>query len=142
MKETQTQLLTVRKPRQPRARHKVELILEAAIRLLDKGGLPMLTTNAVADTAGVSIGTIYQYFPNKEAILEALADREIAVLSARVLAVLDAPPRSGPLRKAPMPASSSRSAGRDVASGARVRAANSRGQAVSSSARATASRER
>jgi AcrR family transcriptional regulator len=88
MKQPQVQSLAIRKPRQPRARHKVELILEAAIRLLDKGGLPLLTTNAVADTAGVSIGTLYQYFPNQEAILEALADREMAELSARVLAVL------------------------------------------------------
>jgi AcrR family transcriptional regulator len=88
MKTPRTQNLIARKPRQERARHKIELILEAAIRLLDKGGLAMLTTNAVADTAGVSIGTLYQYFPNKEAILEALADREMAELSARVLAVL------------------------------------------------------
>ena len=88
MKATQTQKLTVRSPRQQRAQHKVELILEAAIRLLDKGGLAALTTNAVAETAGVSIGTLYQYFPNKEAILEALADREMAALSARVIAVL------------------------------------------------------
>jgi AcrR family transcriptional regulator len=88
MKATQTQKLIVREPRQERARHKVELILEAAIRLLDKGGLAALTTNAVAKIAGVSIGTLYQYFPNKEAILETLADRETAALSARVLAVL------------------------------------------------------
>ncbi len=89
MKATQTQNLTVRKPRQQRAQDKVELILEAAMRLLDTGGLAMLTTNAVADMAGVSIGTLYQYFSNKEAILEALADRELAALSARVLAVLE-----------------------------------------------------
>src|SRR5579872_5825813 len=88
MKATQTQKLTVRSPRQQRAQHKVELILEAAIRLLDKGGLAALTTNAVAETAGVSIGTLYQYFPNKEAILETLADREMAALAKRVLAVL------------------------------------------------------
>jgi AcrR family transcriptional regulator len=88
MKDPKSQWLTVRQPRQKRAQHKVELILEAAMRLLDKGGLPLLTTNAVAETAGVSIGTLYQYFPNKEAILEALADREMAELSTRVLMVL------------------------------------------------------
>src|SRR4051794_10665838 len=88
MKTTQIQKPVVRTPRQQRAQHKVELILEAAMRLLDRGGLAGLTTNAVAETAGVSIGTLYQYFPNKEAILEALADREMAALSARVLAVL------------------------------------------------------
>ena len=53
MKGPQNQLSTVRKPLQERARQKVELILEAAIRLLDKGGLAVLTTNAVAEKAGV-----------------------------------------------------------------------------------------
>ena len=96
MKAPQTQMLAVRKPRQERAQHKVELILEAAIRLVDKGGVAALTTNAVAETAGVSIGTLYQYFPNKEAILEALADREMAALSARVLAVLEDPSVASP----------------------------------------------
>lgn len=80
-----------RKPKQARARQKVELILEAAIRLLEKGGLGALTTNAVADTAGVSIGTLYQYFTNKEAILDALADREMVLIDARLRrAVTDA----------------------------------------------------
>lgn len=88
MKQTELQRATPRAPRQERARQKVELILEAAIRLLDKGGLPMLTTNAIAETAGVSIGTLYQYFPNKEAVLDALAEREVAGLSERVLAAM------------------------------------------------------
>jgi AcrR family transcriptional regulator len=61
------------------------------MRLLDKGGLAQLSTNAVAQTAGVSIGTLYQYFPNKEAILDALADREMADLSARILQVIEDP---------------------------------------------------
>lgn len=88
MKDQKVQRLPTRTPRQERARHKVELILEAAMRLLDKGGMALLTTNAVAETAGVSIGTLYQYFPNKEAILDALAEHEMAALSERVLAVL------------------------------------------------------
>ena len=91
VKPSKIQRLEARVPRQERARQKVELILEAAMRLLDKGGLPLLTTNAVAETAGVSIGTLYQYFPNKEAILDALADHEMAALSARVLGVLQDP---------------------------------------------------
>ena len=80
---------SARQPRQERARHKVQLILEAAMRLLDQGGMAALTTNAVAQRAGVSIGTLYQYFPNKEAVLDALADQEMAEMSARVLAVLE-----------------------------------------------------
>src|ERR1700748_108599 len=82
-KTADLQRVASRAPQQDRAKQKVELILEAAIRLLDKGGLPMLTTNAVAETAGVSVGTLYQYFANKEAILDALGDREMAALSAR-----------------------------------------------------------
>ena len=61
------------------------------MRLLDKGGHALLTTNAVAETAGVSIGTLYQYFPNKEAILDALAAREVAALDARVVAMMEDP---------------------------------------------------
>lgn len=78
-----------RKPRQERSRYKVELIFEATLRLLEKGGLDALTTNAIAASAGVSIGTLYQFFPNKEAIVQALADRESAGMSERVLAVMD-----------------------------------------------------
>lgn len=88
MKEKEFQNLVPRKPRQKRAQEKVALILEAAMRLLDKGGLASLTTNAVAETAGVSIGTLYQYFANKDAILDALAEREMAELSQRVWSAL------------------------------------------------------
>lgn len=91
MKETVSQKLAKRQPRQERAQHKVELILEAAVRLLAKGGLAALNTNAVAETAGVSIGTLYQYFANKEAILDALADRELAEQSERVLVAMQEP---------------------------------------------------
>jgi AcrR family transcriptional regulator len=59
------------------------------MRLLEKGGLDALTTNAVAASAGVSVGTLYQFFPNKEAILDTLADREIADMSARVMHVME-----------------------------------------------------
>lgn len=91
MKQTKVQKLAAREPRQERARYKVELILEAALRLLDSGGMPALTTNAVAQTAGVSIGTLYQYFPNKEAILDALAERRMAEMSAGIVAALSDP---------------------------------------------------
>lgn len=90
-KDLSLQKLAAREPRQERALHKVGLMLEAAMRLLDKGGIAQLTTNAVAKTAGVSIGTLYQYFANKEAILDALADREMANLSARVVQVVEDP---------------------------------------------------
>ena len=79
---------SVREPRQERSRYKVRLMLEATIRLLEKGGAEALTTNAVAATAGVSIGTLYQFFPNKEALLDTLADRELAAMAERVMRVM------------------------------------------------------
>lgn len=89
MKDKENQRVEPRKPRQERSRYKVELILEATLRLLEKQGLDGLTTNAVAAAAGVSIGTLYQYFPNKDAILDRLADREMAEMSTRVMAVME-----------------------------------------------------
>ncbi|MFO1115120.1 MAG: TetR/AcrR family transcriptional regulator [Beijerinckiaceae bacterium] len=74
-----------RRPQQARANDKVELILEAAVRLIERDGVAKTTTNAIAETAGVSIGTLYQYFDDKGAVLDALTDREMAGLSARVL---------------------------------------------------------
>lgn len=59
-------------PRQHRSRATCEAILEAAARILETGGAGSLTTNLVAERAGASIGSLYQYFPNKEAILAGL----------------------------------------------------------------------
>ncbi|MGC4075415.1 MAG: TetR/AcrR family transcriptional regulator [Nibricoccus sp.] len=84
-----------RAPRQARAREKVELILEAATQLLESGDIRSLNTNALAE-AGVSIGTLYQYFKNKEAVLEALTEREMAGLSKRVLASFQGPAPATP----------------------------------------------
>ena len=65
--------LTPRKaPRQPRARATVDAIIEAAEQLTRKLGIEAWTTNHVAERAGVSIGTLYQYFPSKESLLTAL----------------------------------------------------------------------
>ena len=66
-----------RTPRQARAGETVSTILEAAAQVLEAGGLAGFTTNAVAERAGVSIGTLYQYFADKQALLRALAEREI-----------------------------------------------------------------
>jgi AcrR family transcriptional regulator len=64
-------------PRQARAAETVSLILEATAQILEAGGLDAFTTNAVAERAGVSIGTLYQYFSDKKAILLALAQQEV-----------------------------------------------------------------
>ncbi|MDM0020887.1 TetR/AcrR family transcriptional regulator [Variovorax saccharolyticus] len=85
-----------REPRQARALQKVELILEAATRLLDKGDVESLTTNAVAEKAGVSIGTLYQYFDDKQAILNALVQREVDAMAAKAMASLTGPAPAAP----------------------------------------------
>lgn len=65
-----------KKPSQARARRTVDLLLEAAAQILAGRGEDALTTNHIAERAGFSIGTLYQYFPNREAILDALIERE------------------------------------------------------------------
>lgn len=67
-----------RQPRQARARVTYDSILQAAVDVLARDGAAGLTTNRVAERAGVSIGTLYQYFPDKTAILLAAARREAA----------------------------------------------------------------
>jgi AcrR family transcriptional regulator len=64
-----------RMPKQERARATVDAVIEAAARILIEDGYDRLNTNRVAELAGVSVGTLYQYFPNKEAIVEALVER-------------------------------------------------------------------
>lgn len=71
-------------PRQARARHTVEAIVEAAARILEGRGHDGFNTNAVAELAGVSIGTLYQYFPDRNSILGALISRETSALVADV----------------------------------------------------------
>jgi AcrR family transcriptional regulator len=62
-------------PRQGRSKVTVDAILEACADGLSTRGYEALTTNAIAERAGVSVGTLYQYFPNREAIAAALAQR-------------------------------------------------------------------
>ncbi|HVJ53513.1 MAG TPA: TetR/AcrR family transcriptional regulator [Aliidongia sp.] len=67
-------------PRQSRAAETVAAILEAAARILEKDGPALYTTNRIAERAGVSIGSLYQYFPAKDAVTIALIEREAALL--------------------------------------------------------------
>lgn len=75
-------------PRQARAGQTVDAILEAAAQILEAGGLATFTTNSVAERAGVSIGTLYQYFADKSALLRALAEREMHAALVRVAAAM------------------------------------------------------
>ena len=63
-----------REPRQERSQKRVASILSAAGQLLEEVGYAALTTNAIAQKAGTSIGSLYQFFPNKAAVLARLAD--------------------------------------------------------------------
>ena len=64
-------------PRQSRSLATVEAIYDATIQVLLKSGQDRLTTVHVAERAGVSVGTLYQYFPNKQALLLALLERHM-----------------------------------------------------------------
>tara|TARA_R110002124_G_scaffold219391_1_gene385260 strand:- start:1292 stop:1918 length:627 start_codon:yes stop_codon:yes gene_type:complete len=73
-----------KQPRQARAQHTVAAIIEASARILEEQGHGGFTTNAVAELAGTSIGTLYQYFPDKDALLGALIARETSRLVEEV----------------------------------------------------------
>jgi AcrR family transcriptional regulator len=85
-----------RAPRQARSRSTVAAIREATARILVAEGYERATTNRVAEVAGVSIGTLYQYFDSRDAILDALAED---LLAAVIAAAGDAmsPPHAGGL---------------------------------------------
>jgi AcrR family transcriptional regulator len=75
---------------QERATVTVDAILTAVEQVLDRDGLDGLTTNRVAEVAGVSIGSLYQYYPNKEALVGALEERYLTQTFAACRALLDA----------------------------------------------------
>jgi AcrR family transcriptional regulator len=82
-------------PKQQRSKETVDVILAATARVLVKEGFDRASTNRIAEAAGVSIGSLYQYFPSKEALVAALVERHIesmsAALEAEMAAVADAP---------------------------------------------------
>ena len=73
-----------RRPKQRRARQTVDAILDAVVRVLKREGFDAITTNRIADVAGVSIGSVYQYFPDKRAIFVALHQRHISEIDRLV----------------------------------------------------------
>lgn len=66
-----------KRPVQERSRITWDAILQAAAHILVEDGYSGLTTNRVADRAGVSIGSLYQYFPNKESIVATLVEKQV-----------------------------------------------------------------
>jgi len=87
-----------RRPRQERSRAIVDSILEAGRLLLAESGESSLTTNRIAERAGVSVGSLYRYFPNKEAVVAAICDAHTGQDVAEVRAAMDAP-EERPLRE-------------------------------------------
>lgn len=66
-----------KRPRQARSKVLYDALIEATQRLLASEGLDAVTTNRVAELAGVSIGSLYQYFPSREALIAAVIDRKL-----------------------------------------------------------------
>jgi AcrR family transcriptional regulator len=89
-----------KKPAQSRAAFTVDAILEGAANILEHQGLEAYTTNEIAARAGVSIGSLYQYFPNKDAVTIALIERETARMVDEVIAALALTPPKRALREA------------------------------------------
>jgi AcrR family transcriptional regulator len=82
--------LTPRKrPVQERSRATVDAIVQAAAYILIRDGYSKLTTNRIADRAGVNVASLYQYFPSKEAILAELQRRHVAEQRAAMRKVLE-----------------------------------------------------
>jgi AcrR family transcriptional regulator len=87
-----------KRPRQERSQATVQAILTAAAHILTEAGYDHFTTNKVAERAGVSIGSLYQYFPNKESLLLALAEhhaREVMQLAQHHLVGIGDPCGNG-----------------------------------------------
>lgn len=95
MPERRKKPSTRRTPRQARSQQTVEAILNAVVKLLKRDGVDAVTTNRIAEVAGVSVGSVYQYFPDKRAIFLALHDRHAEemgrLIDATVVAHADAP---------------------------------------------------
>lgn len=80
--------VTRKVPAQKRSQSSVDCVLEAAAQVLEAAGETGFNTNAVAERAGVSIGTLYRYFPDKRSILIALALREREAHRQAMVAVI------------------------------------------------------
>lgn len=85
MEQEKSVLSQRRKPSQDRSKATCEAILQAAAHILEEEGDTAFTSNRIAERAGVSIGSLYQYFPNKKAILFALAMEEESRLPCRTV---------------------------------------------------------
>src|SRR6201996_6692514 len=90
MTSTRRQLQPRKQPRQHRSELTRQRILDAAAHVFAEHGYAAGTTNRIAERAGVSIGSVYQYFPNKDALVVELARRHIAQIAETASLALEA----------------------------------------------------
>lgn len=76
-----------KEPRQARAKAMVDTILDATARVLIERGYAKTNTNVVAEAAGISVGSLYQYYPNKNALIIALRERHVAQMLSLYLEI-------------------------------------------------------
>lgn len=86
-------------PKQRRSRGTIDALLEATARIVSQVGFDQATTNRIAEVAGVSIGSLYQYFPGKASLLAAVIEREARADLEAIRDVFDEV-RSAPLEEA------------------------------------------
>jgi AcrR family transcriptional regulator len=87
---------------QERSRATVDALIEATARILVRDGFDQASTNRIAEQAGVSIGSLYQYFPSKEALVAAVIDRhqrELMAVARGALAEIEALPIKQAVRR-------------------------------------------
>ncbi len=77
-----------RKPLQARSAATVDAILEATAQVLTARGYDGLTTTLIAERAGVSVGSLYQYFPNKDALIAELVERQFVEMTEQLIALM------------------------------------------------------
>ncbi len=76
-------------PVQQRGQARVDALLDAAAEIVAESGIAALTTSAIAERSGSSVGAVYRYFPNADAVLIALAERNLDLFATRVAAVVE-----------------------------------------------------
>jgi AcrR family transcriptional regulator len=85
---TKTKLSPRKEARQRRAKETVRAIVEAATHILNTEGASGFTTNHIAKKAGVSIGSLYQYFPNKDSISSKIFETYVEEQGKRVIGII------------------------------------------------------
>jgi AcrR family transcriptional regulator len=84
-----------RNPKQARSQATVDAILEATFHILETQGQAKLTTNLISERAGVSIGTLYQYFSDRDAILAAMGQRQAEAIREEITRIMLEEPEGG-----------------------------------------------